>query len=132
MNEWLKILRQYKQVNWFFITALLVMTLIPIHLHVEHPHEHDSSAHEHHTSLHSSIDSGIDHHIDNSSIALDVSPDTILKLNDSGTLIVAFLVLGFIFLAGLYNKSRTWFVRYCSSSSSGHLYLTPLLRAPPR
>jgi len=132
MNKWLKILRQYKQVNWFFVVALLVMSLIPIHIHFEHPHELNNSAHEHHTTLHSSIDSDIDHHIDEGSIALDISPDTILKLNDSGTLIIAFLVLGFIFLTCLYNKSRSWFIRQFSDSGSYHLYLTPLLRAPPR
>jgi len=131
MNEWLKILRQHKQVNWFFIVALLVMSLIPIHIHFEHPHEFNSSGHEHHTTLHSSIDSDIDHHIDEGSVALDISPDTILKLNDSGTLIIAFLVLGFIFLAPRCNKT-TWFIRPFSDSNSRHHYLTPLLRAPPR
>jgi len=132
MNEWLKTLRQYKQVNWFFISALLVMSLIPVHLHFEHLHEFDSPGHEHHTTLHSSIDSDIDHHIDDGSIALDLSPDTILKLDDSGTLIIAFLVLGFIFLTCLYNKSSSWFIRHLSDAYSCHRYLTPLLRAPPR
>jgi len=131
MNQWRQNIENSSTIKWLLIVAVLLMTLVPLHLHVHHTEVAGTSDHSHYIDTHSIHDKTSLQHHEQGAIEIDATPEGILKLDNSNTLAFMLLVMGYIFIPAFYKKIKTGFSRNLFSLKSYHFHLTPPLRAPP-
>ena len=119
-----------KPIIWLLIMAVVVLSLLPAHMHLHHVDGAPSATHEHAIDIHlagEKIDP--DHHDD--AMVLSATPDVLVKnLNDNPLL--AAIWFGFVlFLVVILFQQR---LRPLVSISLQHFYphFSPPLRAPPQ
>lgn len=124
---------QKHTISWALIVALLLLTLVPFHLHLHHDDvpAAGASAHEHVADIHVYADAhGADHH--ESSHALDPAPDITLK-NSSVQLPVFAILLTLFILLPLGGRTFCYTRLALTQRLPRFIrHTTPPLRAPPR
>jgi len=136
MRYWRKLLLNYKSICWAILVAIIMLSLLPAHIHIHHEEAAFSDTHvmsshaEHHTSsIHAMTNiAGHDNHEEVTSIP--VTPDTLVKKVNANLSLVAILISVFVFLSivVLPLKPQSFRNLHCRSCYIG---ISPPLRAPP-
>lgn len=123
------IILRNKTVSWLVMAAILVLAVIPVHLHFHH--ESSGTAESHKVDLHVETGSADHPHHDDTHI-LKASPDTLAKKFDGAAKSLVPIALLFFLLPVI--RARNVAVRCAVPILSRHSYhhLIPHLRAPPR
>ena len=118
-----------RAIDWLLIAALIVLTVQPMHVHLEHTDDASVQDHEHVIDLHFSADNVTsDHHND---AIFPATPEGMLKKSgDNPLLAVLFLCLLFLLL-GIPFTNRQRLIPLHNLPRSGWYSITPPLRAPP-
>ena len=118
-----------RAIDWLLIAALIVLTVQPMHVHLEHTDDASVQGHEHVIDLHFSADNVTsDHHND---AIFPATPEGMLKkFGDNPLLAVLFLCLSFLLL-GVTSTSRQQLIVSHILPRSSWYSIAPPLRAPP-
>jgi len=138
MQTWRKFIHRHKSVSWLIAAAVVILTLTPLHMHLHHDVETDTShavghispdAHGHTSAVHTVTDTnGHDGH--DEVTVISVMSDSLVKKNSFNPAFLAVLVSIFVFLA-LALTSHHFRPLVASVPRKWHLSLSPPLRAPP-
>lgn len=129
MWKWRQIGLRYKSVGWLVISAVLLLALVPVHLHLHHVDEATVVTHE--MDLHVMTSAADQSHHDKAHI-LDVVPDVLVKKSADK---LATLLLVVLLLAVLPVTLERFAFRLRETSLLPYrtcYHLIPPLRAPPR
>ena len=119
-----------RAIGWLLIAALIVLTVQPMHVHLEHADDASAQNHEHVIDLHFSADNVTS--ADHNDAVFPVTPEGMLKkFGDNPLLAVLFLCLSFLLL-GIPFTSRQRLITLHILPRPGWYCITPPLRAPPR
>jgi len=131
MYIWRKMILNHRKISWLLVFSLLILTLIPTHLHLHHDQEatYTSIPHEHMVDVHASINQIDQNHHENVTV-IDTATSVIIKqLKDNP--FTPLILLTFILLLALARQlvrqrrfKRIYFFDY-------NYYIAPPLRAPP-
>lgn len=120
---------QVRFIGWLLITALFVLTVQPVHVHLEHKVTASAQDHEHVIDLHFSADNVAS--TDHNDAVFPVTQEGMLKKSGDNPLLAAILVcLSFLLLDVAYtNRQRLIIFRILPRP--GWYSIAPPLRAPP-
>lgn len=121
---------QFKVIGWLLIAAVLVLTVQPMHIHLQHIDNVSAQVHEHAIDLHFSIDNIVsaDH---KDAAVFPVTPDVMLKKLGDNPLLAAILVcLLILLLTAATLVGQRPVIRFLRPAS-GRYSIAPPLRAPP-
>lgn len=121
----------FKAVGWLLIAAVFALTVLPMHVHLEHTGDASSLIHEHTFDLHLEVDNiAPDHHED--TLVFSVTPDVMLKkLGDNPLLAAIFICLSILLLSVARAGNIRPGIRFIQPKP-GWYSIAPPLRAPPR
>lgn len=120
---------QYKSISWLLLAAVLLLFLVPVHMHFHHVDEPASQSHEHKLDLHAALDNtGSSHHEESDILDLDFKG--FVKKISNGSLLALFAVLLFFVLSNTLSGHLLRAHANTNPVISPH-YISPPLRAPP-
>lgn len=120
---------QVRFIGWVLIAALFVLTVQPVHVHLEHKVTASAQDHEHVIDLHFSADNVAS--TDHNDAIFPVTQEGMLKKSGDNTLLAAIIVcLSFLLLAVAFT-GRQRLIIFRILPGSGWYSIAPPLRAPP-
>ena len=120
---------RYKSVSWLVISAILLLALVPVHLHLHHVDDAASLTHE--MDLHVVTSSSEHSHHDEAHV-LDIVPDVLAK-KSSGKFFMSLLVALLLLVLPVVLQRFAFRLRETALLPCRNCYhLIPPLRAPPR
>lgn len=129
MWKWNISILHYKSVSWLVIAAVLMLTLIPVHLHFHHAEDDAMVTHE--VDLHV-VAGSADHSHDEDTHILKASPDAMAKKLDGNIAILLPVALLFLILSAVQSHHAGWLYSTPAQTRFSYHHLIPYLRAPPR
>lgn len=120
---------QVRFIGWLLITALIVLTVQPVHVHLEHKDAASAQDHEHVIDLHFSADNVTS--TDHKDAIFPVTQEGMLKKSGGNPLLAAILVCLSFLLSGVAYTGRQRLIIFRILPGSGWYSITPPLRAPP-
>jgi hypothetical protein len=117
-------------ISWLLIGALLALTVLPMHVHLQHVGDTDSFFHEHVADLHLVVEN-IDSPDHGGEAVFSATPDGLLKKLGDTSLLTAILVCLGILLLSRVPAVTPGPVSSPLPPMSGRFTLAPPLRAPP-
>jgi disulfide bond formation protein DsbB len=121
----------FKAISWLLMAALVLLTLQPIHVHVQHVDDPAASIHHHAIDLHFSVDNIVasDHQ---DAAVFQVTPDaTVKQLGDNSLLAAMLISLLILFLSTAPGRRQRLANSFLPPRSGGYFSIAPPLRAPP-
>ena len=129
MNIGQKDRSQVRFIGWLLIAALFVLTVQPMHVHLEHNDAASAQDHEHVIDLHFSADNVTS--ADHNDAVFPVTPEGMLKKSGDNFLLAAIIIcLSFLLLGVAYTRRQRLIVSHILPRSSWYS-IAPPLRAPP-
>lgn len=120
---------QVRFIGWLLIAALFVLTVQPMHVHLEHDDAASAQDHEHVIDLHFSADNVTS--VDHNDTVFPVTPEGMLKQSSDNPLLAAILIcLSFLLLGVAYASRQRLFIFHILPRP-GWYSIAPPLRAPP-
>ena len=120
---------QVRLIGWLLISALLVLTVQPVHVHLEHKDAASAQDHEHVIDLHFSADNVTS--TNHNDAIFPVTHEGIRKKSGDNTLLAAILIcLLFLLLCVAFTGRQQLFI-FLILPRSGWYSIAPPLRAPP-
>lgn len=132
MISWRKLIIQNKSISWLLIAAILFITFLPAHYHLHHLFSEDSTAHNHSIDLHLLTDISAESHHDEHATIVEVTPDGIVKNNNSAFSPFIFLATLLLILPVVYKRIRIRLDYRDTIPNKNFLHFSPPLRAPPQ
>lgn len=129
MWKWRQISLNCKSLNLLMISAVLMLALVPVHLHLHHLDEAAVVTHE--MDLHVVISASDPSHHDEAHI-LDVVPDVLAKKSADKQAILLLVVLLLAVLPVVLERLGFWLREDSLLHTRACYHLIPPLRAPPR
>ena len=120
---------QVRFIGWLLITALFVLTVQPVHVHLEHKVTASAQDHEHVIDLHFSADNVAS--TDHKDTVFPVTHEGMLKKSGDNSMLVAILVCLLFLLPGVVYTGMQRFNIFRVLPRSGWYSIAPPLRAPP-
>ena len=118
-----------RAIGWLLIAALIVLTVQPMHVHLEHADDASAQNHEHVIDLHFSADNLTS--AEHNDAVFPVTPEGMLKNSGDNLLLAAiFICLSFLLLRVAYTSRQRLIVSHILPRSSWYS-IAPPLRAPP-
>ena len=94
-----------RAIGWLLIAALIVLTVQPMHVHLEHADDASAQNHEHVIDLHFSADNVTS--ADHNDAVFPVTPEGMLKNSGDNLLLAAiFICLSFLLLRVAYTSRQ--------------------------
>jgi hypothetical protein len=139
MNAWRKLILLKKSVSWIVLTAVVMLSLFPAHMHLHHDDDGLASSHvsamapesHDHTSTIHAVSDTTGHSGHDDVTVLPATSDTLIKKVNVNPIIFAILIGIFVFLTITSASQR--FRQQILSIPPRKIYicLSPPLRAPP-
>ena len=116
-------------IGWLLIAALVVLTVQPVHVHLEHKDAASAQDHEHVIDLHFSHDNVTS--ADHNDAVFPVTQEGMLKQYIDNPLLAAILICLLFLLPGVVCTGRQRLIIFRVLPGSGWYSIAPPLRAPP-
>ena len=120
---------QVRFIGWLLSAALFVLTVQPVHVHLEHKVTASAQDHEHVIDLHFSADNVAS--TDHNDAVFPVTQEGMLKKSGDNPLLAAILVCLSFLLLGVAYANRQRLIIFRILPGSGWYSIAPPLRAPP-
>jgi len=130
MFTWRTMTHQYKSISWLLAAAILLLTVLPAHLHLHHVDTAANQSHEYVIDWHFIADDIATDHHENVTL-LPAAPDGLIKKLGDHPLLATVLILLIVFV--LPTAIRTLQLRLSNHHHVPASFYTiaPPLRAPP-
>ena len=120
---------QVRFIGWLLITALFVLAVQPVHVHLEHKVTASAQNHEHVIDLHFSADNIAS--TDHNDAVFQVTQEGMLKKSGDNSLLAVIIVCLSFLLLGVAYANRQRLIVFRILPGSCWYFIAPPLRAPP-
>ena len=134
MSAFLKHKTNFKLISWLLMAAVLLITFLPAHYHLNHSDKVDGASagtHVHIIDMYFLDESNVQSHHEGEVTTVAASPDGMLKKVNVVISLVLFLTFYLVVISGSIKCFRHSSLRRCINYCQPYSHFIPFLRAPP-